>query len=414
MDFWKLPNGLTAVGERMPAIRTVSVGVWNHVGAMMEAPEENGMSHLIEHMVFKGTQTRSTRQLAAEMDQVGGNVNAFTARDTTCYHATVIDEDLPRAVDLLADLTLNPVFDPEELEKERGVVLDEIAMAEDDPEDVVSELLNSAQFGGTPVGLPVLGPAEQVERYSREALIGYRRRHYAPERCVVSVAGNYDPAQVEDLLQRIFGAWRSEASPLSPAAYTPSEGVALAREKDTEQLHLALGYPGIPFGDDRAIALNIMNTVLGGAMSSRLFQRIREELGMAYSVYSYAGGGEGFGAFSLYAGVAPKNGRRVLDEMLAQARLIRDEGITPEEFAQAKHQLRIGYLMGLESSSARMMALGRAQLILGRCRTPDEVLSRVDAVTPNDVAEISQRILSAQPCLAAVGPGAETYLEGWQ
>ncbi len=413
MDFWKLPNGLTAVGEQMPAIRTVSVGIWNHVGAIMETPEKNGMSHLIEHMVFKGTQTRSTRQLAEEMDRIGGNVNAFTARDATCYHATVIDEDLPQAMDLLADLTLNPVFDPEELEKERGVVLDEIAMAEDDPEDVVSELLNAAQYGGTPVGLPVLGPAGQVAAYSREALLDYRRRHYAPERCVVSVAGHYDPAQVEDLLGRVFGDWRSEAVPHTPAVYQPAQGAALAREKDIEQLHLSLGYPGIPFGDDRAVALNLMNTVLGGAMSSRMFQRIREELGMAYSVYSYAGGGEGFGSFSLYAGVSPKNGRRVLSEMLEQVRLIRDEGITAEEFSQAKHQIRIGFLMGLESSSARMMSLGRSQLILGRCRTPDEVLSRVDAVTPADVAGVAQQVLGAKPCLAVVGPEADRYLEGW-
>ena len=414
MDFWKLPNGLTAVGEQMPAIRTVSVGVWNHVGAMMETPEENGMSHLIEHMVFKGTRTRSTRQLAEEMDRVGGNVNAFTARDTTCYHATVIDEDLPQALELLSDLTLNPVFDPEELEKERGVVLDEIAMAEDDPEDVVSELLNSAQFGGTPVGMPVLGPAAQVAAYSREALMGYRLRHYAPERCVVSLAGHYDPAQVEELLHRVFGSWRSEALPHTPAAFRTAQGVALAREKDTEQLHLSLGYPGLPYGDDRSIALSLMNTVLGGAMSSRLFQRIREELGMAYSVYSYAGGGEGFGSFSLYAGVAPKNGRRVLDEMLQQVRLIRDEGVTEEEFSQARHQLRISFLMGLESSSARMMSLGRSQLLLGWCRTPDEVLRRVDAVTMADVAAISREVLGARPCLAAVGPEAERYREGWQ
>ncbi len=411
-DCRTLPNGLRVVAEELPWLRTVSIGVWLHVGSMMESREENGLSHFLEHMAFKGTERRSTRQIAEESDAVGGQINAFTARDCTCFYAKVIDEDLPRALDLLSDLALHPCFDPEELEKERGVILEEMAMDEDDPEDLVGELMAEAQFGDTPAGRPIAGTAERVSAFSRDALIAFRAAHYAPSRCVVALSGHFDRAQADALILRYFGDWRDGPEQPALPALEPLRGRRLAREKEIEQLHLTLGYPGFAYGAGESTATVLLNTVYGSAVSSRLFQRIREELGMAYSIYSYQGAQEGFGTFHVYAGVSPKNARRVLEEIdRERVRLLRD-GLTDREFAEARKQLRIGYLMGLESPSSRMSANGRRLLILGGVREHEEVLREIENVTPADVMAAARFSLEAEPCLTAVGRGAEDLIGG--
>ena len=411
-DIWTLPNGLRVVGDPLEGLRTVSVGVWLHVGSMMEKPEENGLSHFLEHMAFKGTVTRTTRQIAEETDAIGGQINAFTARDCTCFYTKVIDEDLPAAIDLLSDLVLHPRFDPEELEKERGVILEEMAMDEDDPEDLVGEMMAAAQFGDLPAGRPIAGTADRVSAYSRETLIDFRTRHYAPDRTVVALSGRYDPKQVRALIQRHFGDWtnRTPQEPVLPQK--PRTGIRMAKDKDIEQLHLTLGYPGYAYGEDEGIELVMLSTLFGGAMSSRLFQRVREELGMAYSIYSYQSAQEGHGAFHIYAGVSPRNAARVLAEIDRQRELLLMGGLTDKEFTEAKKQLRIGYLMGLESPSSRMSALGRRLLILGDLRDEDEVLRQIDAVTPEDVMRTARAVLEAPPCLTAVGNGAEEIVGG--
>ena len=411
-EIWTLPNGLRIVGDPLDGLRTVSVGVWLHVGSMMETPEENGLSHFLEHMAFKGTLTRTTRQIAEETDAIGGQINAFTARDCTCFYTKVIDEDLPAALDLLSDLVLHPRFDPEELEKERGVILEEMAMDEDDPEDLVGEMMAAAQFGDLPAGRPIAGTAERVSAYSRETLMGFRTRHYAPGRAVIALSGRYDPHQAQALIQRYFGDWRNDAPQEPVLPHAPRTGVRKGKEKDIEQLHLTLGYPGYAYGDERNVALVMLSTLFGGAMSSRLFQRVREELGMAYSIYSYQSAQEGHGTFHIYAGVSPKNAACVLGEIERQRELLLLGGLTGREFAEAKKQLRIGYLMGLESPSSRMSAVGRRLLILGDLRDDDEVLRQIDAVTPGDVMQTARFVLEAPPCLTAVGNGAEAFVGG--
>ena len=404
-----LPNGLRLVAERLPYLRSVSIGVWMHVGALMELPEENGMTHFIEHMVFKGTEHRTTRQIAEEMDAHGGQINAFTSREITCFYARVIDEDLPLAVDMLSDLTLHAAFPPDELEKERGVVLEEIAMDEDDPEDLVCELTHGSQFSGHPLGQPILGTAELVSSFSRDALLLYRRRHYAPERCVVSVCGNYDTQQLLALVERYFGGWVSEADVRMPEPPVPRTGRFACREKDTEQLHLCLGFPGLPYGHGDTYAQAVLNTVLGGGMSSRLFQRVREELGMAYSIYSYTASSESAGTLNIYAGVSPRNGRQVLEEIQrVTAELLRG-GLTEKEFTEAKNQLRVGFLLGLESPGGRMQSMGRSLLLRNDVRTPDQVLALVDRVTLADVQSVAERSLALPPCLSVVGKGAGDF-----
>ena len=406
-DEWLLPNGLRVVGERLPYLRSVSIGAWMHVGSMMEEKAESGLSHFLEHMVFKGTEKRTARQIAEEMDAVGGQLNAFTGRDCTCFYAKVIDENLELAVDILADLVINATMDETELEKERGVILEEIAMDEDSPEDLVHDLLQVAQFGEQSPGQPILGPAEKIAAYTRDDLLNFRRKHYAPKETVVALAGSYDPDKVLQWVTQYFGGWQNEIAPVETPDWQVLTGVNVLREKDTEQMHICLGFPGMAYGTDGVYPLAVANNILGGAMSSRLFQRIREDLGLAYSVYSYPNTYKGVGTFDLYAGVSPKNAELVLQEIRAELKKFVDEGITEKEFRDSVTQLRSGYLMGLESPGARMQGLGRSTLLRGKPLSHEATLSAIEAVTMDKVMAVARQVLTQEPCIAIVGKGAE-------
>lgn len=406
-DEWVLPNGLRIVGERLPYLRSVSIGAWMHVGSMMEEKAESGLSHFLEHMVFKGTAKRSARQIAEEMDAVGGQLNAFTGRDCTCFYAKVIDENLELAVDILADLVINATMDETELEKERGVILEEIAMDEDSPEDLVHDLLQTAQFGEQSPGQPILGPAEQIETYTRDDLLAFRKKHYAPKETVIALAGSYDPDKALQWVTAYFGAWENEIPPVKTPDWQVMTGVTALREKDSEQMHICMGFPGAAYATDRVYPLAVANNILGGAMSSRLFQRVREDLGLAYSVYSYPNTYKGVGTFGLYAGVSPKNAELVLKEIRAELKRFLDEGITEKEFRDSVTQLRAGYLMGLESPGARMQGLGRSTLLRGKPLSHEATLNAIEAVTMEKVMEVAREVLMAEPCIAIVGKGAE-------
>ncbi len=406
-DEWLLPNGLRIVGERLPYLRSVSIGAWMHVGSMMELPEESGLSHFLEHMVFKGTAKRTARQIAEEMDAVGGQLNAFTGRDCTCFYAKVIDENLELAVDILADLVINATMDETELEKERGVILEEIAMDEDSPEDLVHDLLQSAQFGEQSPGQPILGPAEQIAAYNRDDLLNFRKKHYAPKETVIALAGSYDPDKVLEWVTACFGGWENDIPPVETPDWQVRTGVNALREKDSEQMHICMGFPGAAYATDRVYPLAVANNILGGAMSSRLFQRIREDLGLAYSVYSYPNTYKGVGTFGLYAGVSPKNAELVLKEIRAELKRFLDEGITEKEFRDSVTQLRAGYLMGLESPGARMQGLGRSTLLRGKPLSHEATLNAIESVTMDKVMEVAREVLTQEPCIAIVGKGAE-------
>ena len=408
-DEWTLPNGLRIVGERLPYLRSVSIGVWLRVGSMMELPHENGLSHFLEHMVFKGTLKRTTRQIAEEMDAVGGQLNAFTGKDCTCLYAKVIDEDLPLAVDILADLALNATLDEKEFDKERGVILEEIAMDEDSPEDLAHELLSQAMFGDQALAMPILGTTELISNYKREDLFAFREKHYRPADTVIALAGNYDPDAVKALIEEHFGPWENRGQRLEVPAMHPLTGQIRVKEKDTEQLHLCLGYPGFAYGSEEIYPQAVLNNLLGGAMSSRLFQRIREELGMAYSIYTYPNSYLGCGAFAVYAGVSPKNGAQVLEEIRKEMKKLLEEGISDKEYREAKTQLRGGYLLGLESPGGRMNSMGRSLLLLGKTAMPENTIAAIEAVTKDDVTAAARRILSCEPCLAAAGKGAAQF-----
>ena len=405
-----LPGGLRVVGERIDHVRSCTVGVWVKVGSMNEQPQENGISHFIEHMVFKGTQNRTARDIAEEMDMVGGQLNAFTSKECTCYYAKVTDDELCLAVDILSDLALRPTFDEKELNKERGVVLEEIAMVEDTPDDLVHELLADVQYSGS-LRYPILGPGEQIRRYTRDDLLRYWARHYVAENMVVAIAGHYDWDAFLDMVKEYFRDFpnaKSEDAPFVAQRFVSGRGF---RDKDTEQLHICLGFPGVESDDDAQYPLSVFSNALGGGMSSRLFQRIREELGMAYTVYSYASSYKGVGSFNLYAGTTPENGEVVIREMQEQNALFLKNGVTEKEFRSAKAQLRGGFMLGLESSSGRMQSLGRSLLLYNRLRTPEETLAKIDAVTMDSMMDLARRILSAKPSAAVVGRDAGRFLE---
>lgn len=402
-----LANGLRIIGEKIDHFRSVAVGLWIGAGSQYETPPEAGVSHFLEHMVFKGTQKRTARQIAEEMDAVGGQLNAFTSKECTCFYAKVVDEHLDLAMDVLSDMATAPKFDPTEMEKEKGVVIEEIAMAEDTPEDVVHELIMLAQFGDQPVARPILGSERSVSSFAREDLLSYWGGMYHPRNAVLALAGNYDWERVVDAAERLLGNWG--ASPRAEADFHTHavEPTALFKEKDIEQVQICLGYPGVTMEDERNYAFSLLNSVLGGSMSSRLFQKIREEKGMAYSIYSYPNSYLDCGMLSIYAATRPEQAAEVLRMIREEVASIAEKGIRPEEFQMAREQLKAGFILGSESTSARMNSLGRRLLLLNRTRTETEVIDKINAMRFEEVNALAREILTAPSALAVVGRDAE-------
>jgi len=402
-----LPNGLRIIGERIPHFRSVSVGLWLGAGSQFEIPSEAGVSHFLEHMVFKGTEKRSARRIAEEMDAVGGQLNAFTAKECTCFYAKVVDEHLPLAMDVIADLVTAPTFDAGELEKEKGVVIEEINMSEDTPEDLVHELLMLANFGDQPVARPILGNEERISTYVRDDLVSYWKRMYRPQNAVLALAGNYDWESVLKLAVALLGKWTPDGFEKRACVTNPTRPTLLTKEKDIEQIHICMGFPGLTLGDGKNYELSLFNSVFGGAMSSRLFQKIREDRGAAYTVYSYPNAYTDAGMLSVYAGTNPEAAVEVYGMILEEAKKLADEGMTQEEFTMAREQLKAGYILGLESTSARMQSIGRRMLLMNQTRTESEVIDRVNAIRHEDVNAMMREILSAPHSTALVGKDAE-------
>ena len=411
IEQFTLPNGLRVLCEQLPHLRSVSMGVWVKAGSILEREHENGLSHLIEHMAFKGTGRRSAKQIAQEMDAVGGYLNAATSKLCTCYYAKVIDENLPLAADILSDIVRFPAIDPKELDKERNVVLEEISMTDDSPEDVAYDLIASAMFGRQPLGQTILGPRELIASYTREDILAFRARHYSPMNTCVAIAGNFDLNQVKDLMAQRFGDWTGGAGEIFPVNAVNQRPQTLTADKDTEQAHICLGYRGKPLGDADAYPMAVFNSILGGGMSSRLFQRIREESAMAYSVYSAPSAYPHCGDFTIYAAVSPRNVKAVLAQIDEEtSRLVR-EGATQEEFDMAKAQLKGGFILGQESAYNRMNSMGSNMALMNRVITTDETIRRIEAVTPEDVRRVAAETLGGPRSQAFVGKKIAKYLK---
>ena len=387
------------------------MGVWVKAGSILEREHENGLSHLIEHMAFKGTGRRSAKQIAQEMDAVGGYLNAATSKLCTCYYAKVIDENLPLAADILSDIVRFPAIDPKELDKERNVVLEEISMTDDSPEDVAYDLIASAMFGKQPLGQTILGPRELIASYTREDILAFRARHYSPMNTCVAIAGNFDLNQVKDLMAQRFGDWTGGAGEIFPVNAVNQRPQTLTADKDTEQAHICLGYRGKPLGDADAYPMAVFNSILGGGMSSRLFQRICEESAMAYSVYSAPSAYPHCGDFTIYAAVSPRNVKTVLAQIDEETSLLVREGATQEEFDMAKAQLKGGFILGQESAYNRMNSMGSNMALMNRVITTDETIRRIEAVTPEDVRRVAAETLGGPRSQAFVGKKIAKYLK---
>lgn len=399
-----LPGGLRVVLESIPYVRSVSIGVWVGVGSRREPAEAAGISHLVEHLLFKGTARRTARQIAEEMDSIGGLLNGYTSKEYSCYYVKVLDEHLEKAADLLSDLVTGPRFDPADLEKEKGIILEEIAMYEDTPDELVGDLLAEAIWGGDPLGRPVLGQEGTVSALDLGRVTSYHQAGYRQGETVVAIAGNVTEDAGLELACRYFGSMAPDGGGGAQPAPAFQPGWR-AKVKPIEQTHVTVGFPGVPMGDPRIFDFHLLAGVLGGGSSSRLFQTIREERGLAYSVFAYASPFSDTGVLGVYAGVSPE---KVLEVLTLAASEIDDlcrKGPGAEELQRAKDQVKASLLLGLENTSTRMSRLGRSLLLLGRILTPDEVARRIDAVTAESLRELAGRYLRpAQAALAAVGP----------
>ncbi|MBE7187504.1 pitrilysin family protein [Jatrophihabitans endophyticus] len=413
-----LPGGLRVVTEVMPGVRSASVGVWVPTGSRDESAPLAGSSHFLEHLLFKATSSRSALDIARAMDAVGGEFNAFTEKEHTCYYATVLDRDVDLAIDIVGDVVLNATIPAADLDVERGVVLEEIAMRDDDPGDLVHDEFSTALFGDTPLGRPILGTEDSIRALTRRQVHGYYRRRYTPDAMVVSVAGNVEHAAVVKQVRALFGdrldGARGPVAPRptgTPRTFRPDRPLRVVPD-DCEQANIVLGGHGVSRHDPRRWALGVLSSALGGGMSSRLFQRIREQRGLAYSVYSFTGGYADAGQFGVYAGCQPGKADEVLSLMIAELDAAASGDLAPDEIERGKGQMRGGLALGLEDAGSRMTRIGRSELVYGDILGLDDVLAHIDAVTAQDVAEIAAEVLQRPRCLTVVGPFGEHEFDG--
>ncbi|MGH3978802.1 MAG: M16 family metallopeptidase [Pseudonocardiaceae bacterium] len=405
-----LPSGLRVVTEEIPGVRSAAIGMWVAVGSRDEPAPVAGAAHYLEHLLFKGTERRSAAQFAEEIDMVGGELNAFTTKEHTCYHAHVLDADLDLGIDLVCDVLADARLDPADVDLERGVVLEELAIRDDDPEDLLHDEFSAALFGAHPLGRPVLGTEESVTGMGRDALYRFYRRRYTPQRMVLAVAGSVAHRDVLRALRRSFGhRMDRSAEPVAPrrgrARLTGRRRLAL-HKNDSEQAHLMLGFLGLDRHDERRHVLGVLNAALGGGMSSRLFQQVREQRGLAYSVYSSVACHADTGSLSVYAGCGPGRLAEVVAVVGDVLTELAADGLTDAELARGKGQLRGGLVLGAEDTGSRMVRIGKAELNYAEHRTVEQVLERIDSVTAEQVAALARQLLRRPVTAAVVGPYA--------
>jgi len=395
-------NGLRIVLEKIPAVRSVTIGIWVRTGSRNENEINNGISHFLEHMFFKGTATRSASDIAEAFDAIGGQVNAFTSKEYTCFYARVLDTHKDYALEVLADMFFNSAFDPEEMEREKKVVYEEIKMYEDTPDDIVHDLLARASYGGHPLGYPILGTENHLRTFTPETLREYIHKQYIPENVVVSVAGNVD----SDFISRVesyFGNYSSthERSKIQKPTFLSEK---IERHKETEQAHLCIGYNGLPLGANNVYSLIILNNVLGGSMSSRLFQEVREKRGLAYSVFSYHSSFLDHGLLTIYAGTG-KDQLPLLQETIESTIItLKEKGLSDKELRNSKEQLKGSLMLSLESTNSRMSRNGKNELLLQRHRTLDEMIQEIDAVNHDSIREVIDFTFGVEPSTALIAP----------
>jgi predicted Zn-dependent peptidase len=401
----RLDSGLRVLSEHHPSVKSVAVGVWVDVGSRHESPELAGLSHLIEHMTFKGTRKRTARQIVAEFESRGGLVNAFTSREQTCYYAKVLDSHLPVAIEVLADIVRHSRYDGSELKREQKVIFEEIKDVHDTPSDWVHDLFAETHWGRKSLGLPVLGRRSTVYRAERDDIVDYRKRHYTPARMVIAACGEVDHGALLRLVRKHFGEWPNGSAESSESHLPGVKGGMKVFSHRSAQAHVVMGFPSLAYGDKRKFCLLVLQQLFGGGMSSRLFQRIREELSLAYSVYSFQDSYRDCGVFGLYLGTDPKTASKAAEASAVELGRLRQGDFNEPEVQSAKEQLKGQLVLGLENTSSRMNRVARQELYLGKQVTLADTLKQIDAVRTEDVAKLAKELVSRKKLTAvAVGP----------
>ena len=389
-----LKNGVRIVCENIPHVKSVSLGIWVKTGSRNENIHINGISHFIEHMLFKGTEKRNAAEIAESIDNIGGQLNAFTGKECTCFYTKTLDEHIEIAVEVLSDMFFHSKFVKKDIAIEKKVIIEEIGMYEDSPEELVHDILSETVWDGNAIGYPILGTKKSLRGLNREVILKHMAERYTPVNTVISVAGHFDEAALVDLLDKYFGSWIPQAkteSDLQPVTF--KSGITV-RENDTEQVHICIGFEGLEHGDDKLYPLLAVNNIFGGGMSSRLFQKIREKKGLVYSIYSYPTAYKNAGLFTIYAGMKPEQLSEVTNLIYEETRLLLKKGITRQELDKSREQLKGSYILGLESTSSRMNSIGKSELLLGYINTQEEILGKIEAITMENVHEIFNRVFS--------------------
>lgn len=397
-----LPNGLRIIYEEIPYVQSVSVGIWVGAGSRYEKRQNNGISHFIEHMLFKGTSQRSAKDIAEQIDNVGGQLNAFTGKECTCYYSKVLNTQLELALDILSDMFFNSSFLPEAIEKEKNVVLEEINMYEDAPEELVHDLYAGTILKGHPLGYPILGDADTVINFKRNELVNYMEKNYRPDNTVIAIAGNVNYEQLMEIVKKRFGCWQNNA-PALDARQDPLMNYEFSvRKKDTEQVHICVGFKGLNQKNEKLYSLLALNNLLGGGMSSRLFQKIREDLGLVYSVYSYSSTFSDVGLMTIYAGTNSSQLERVMHLIIDELTALKREGVSVKELNRIKEQMKGNYILGAESTGSRMASIGKSELLLGKIYEKEEVLRRIDSISMDSFAEVINDVIKFDSMAAAI------------
>lgn len=403
-----LSNGIRVVSETLPKSRSVSIGVWVKVGSRHEPPAIGGISHFIEHMFFKGTGKRSAKDIAIEMDSIGGEMNAFTSQETTTYYAKVVDEHLPVVIEILADILIGAKFDPSEMEKERRVILEEIKGVEDTPDDYIHELFTNTVWPDNSLGRPILGTRETIRELKHNDIVSYIDSYYHPREIVISVAGNFEHTRLIELLDLHFGKLARTGVPKKEATPAFTRAVTV-RKKQLEQVQLCLGCKGINYMHEDRFVISALNTVLGNSMSSRLFQEIREQNALAYSIYSYVTSYRDTGLLTVYAGTDPSNALDVVRLVVKEMKKIKEEGITPAEELRVKNQIKGSLILSLESSNSHMSRLARQEIYFGKYISMDDIIKGVEKVTMDQVQRLAQQLFTGEnTSLTVLGPLSKT------
>lgn len=404
MEIVTLKNGIRIVLEHMPSLRSVCLGIWIKNGSRHEDESQGGISHFIEHMLFKGTNNRSAKDIADEIDAIGGQINAYTSKEYTCYYTRTLDEHFPKSIDILADMFFNSTFDDREIEKEKNVIIEEINMYEDTPDEVAHDLLQYSIWKGCTLANPILGTKDVISSFNSETFKDYFNKKYTAQNIIVAVAGNFSKQPVVDLIKNYFEGYDLKGDTNKPSNTIYKKSI-VTKEKDIEQLHIQLGFPSIKMSDRSIYAMGALNTLFGGGMSSRLFQTIREEHGLAYSVYSYNSSYEDVGLFSIYASLIKENAKEVISHIFSEIKGLNDNKITKDQLNRTKEQLKSNYILSLESSSSRMSNIGRSLTMLNRVLVPDKVLQEIEEITLDSIYSLYQDIFNNQNIsLSVVGP----------